>query len=240
MALGAVADEAVRPEPGQIDARPRCLRHVGIVVVDQPLARVQRAQRCGVEQRVAVAEADLRQPRALAHQHRKRARADLGIERPVIARLDAVEAARLVGDHAGEDVEPAGRALGIGGGGDVVGQAPGFRSAARCRRSRSRARRRRRARSRAASARRCAGRPWCPARAGSSRARGRRLRRAAGRGSPAGSGRGRSRRRAGSRRPGPAPRSCGRAGCPCGRVQRRAARRSPFDGRRDRSSRWPP
>ena len=33
-----------------------------------------------------------------------------------------VEAAGLVGDHAGEDVEPAGRAFRIGGGGDVVGQ----------------------------------------------------------------------------------------------------------------------
>ena len=40
----------------------------------------------------------------------------------MIAGLDAVEAAGLVGDHAGEDVEPAGRAFRIGGGGDVVGQ----------------------------------------------------------------------------------------------------------------------
>ena len=73
-----------------------------------------------------MAEADLRQPRALAHQHRKRARADLGIERTVVAAPDAVEAAGLVGDHAGEDVEPAGRALGIGGGRDVVGQREAF------------------------------------------------------------------------------------------------------------------
>ena len=40
----------------------------------------------------------------------------------MIAGLDAVEAARLVGDHAGEDVEPAGRAFRIGGAGDIGGQ----------------------------------------------------------------------------------------------------------------------
>ena len=44
----------------------------------------------------------------------------------MIAGVDAVEAARLVGDHAGEDVEPAGRAFRIGGGGDVVGQRQAF------------------------------------------------------------------------------------------------------------------
>ena len=44
----------------------------------------------------------------------------------MIAALDAVEAAGLVGDHAGEDVEPAGRAFRIGGGGDVVGQREAF------------------------------------------------------------------------------------------------------------------
>ena len=84
------------------------------------------AQRVGVEQRVAVAEADLREPRALAHQDRKRARTDLGVERPVIAGLDAIEAAGLVGDHAREHVEPAGRAFRIGGGGDLVGQREAF------------------------------------------------------------------------------------------------------------------
>ena len=71
VALGAVADEAVGAEPGEIDADRDALADVGVGVVDQPLARVQRAQRVGVEQRVAAAEADLRQPRALAHQHRK-------------------------------------------------------------------------------------------------------------------------------------------------------------------------
>jgi hypothetical protein len=37
-----------------------------------------------------------------------------------------VEAARLVGDHAGENVEPAGRTLGVGGGRNILGQREAF------------------------------------------------------------------------------------------------------------------
>ena len=80
---------------------------------------MQRDERVGIEQRMAAAEADLRQARAFAHQDGKRARADLGIERPVIAGLDAVKATRPVGDDAGEHVQAPGRALRVGGGGNV-------------------------------------------------------------------------------------------------------------------------
>ena len=66
------------------------------------------------------------EPRALAQQHRKRLRADLGIERAVIAGADHVEAAGAVGDHAGEDVEPPGGALRIGGGHDLRRQREAF------------------------------------------------------------------------------------------------------------------
>ena len=124
VALGAIADDA-RPLAaaeitGQIDADRDAFAYVGVVGVDQPLARMQIAQRVGAEQRMAAAETNLRQPRALAHQHRKSARRDLGIKRTVIAGLDAVEAARLVGDDAGEHVEPPGRTFRIGGGGNLV------------------------------------------------------------------------------------------------------------------------
>ena len=115
----ARADWAARPK---IHAHRDAFAHVDVIVVDQPLARVQLAQALGIEQRVAVAETDLREPRALAHQHREGLRADLGVERAVIAGLDAIKPAGLVGDHPGEDVEPAGRALRIGGGRDVVGK----------------------------------------------------------------------------------------------------------------------
>ncbi len=84
--------------------------------VDEALAGVELGEGYGIEQSFAAAEADLGEPRALAHQDRKGARADLGIERAVIAVLDLVEAAGAVDDHPGEDIEPTGRAFRIGGG----------------------------------------------------------------------------------------------------------------------------
>ena len=91
-----------------------------------PLASCSSACSLGerrvVEQRAAAAEADLRQPRAGAHQDRKRARADLQKERAGVALRHLVEGARLVGDDAREDVEPAGRAFRIGARRDVGGQ----------------------------------------------------------------------------------------------------------------------
>ena len=126
MALGAVADEAAGIVAGQVDADREPAIHVRIVAIDQRLPGMQRLQLVGIEDGVADAEAHLRQPRALAHQDRERLRADLGIERAVIARADHVEAARAVGDHAGEDVEPAGRALRIGGRDDLLRQVETF------------------------------------------------------------------------------------------------------------------
>jgi hypothetical protein len=87
---------------------------------------MQRVEFVGIEDGVTGAEAHLRQPRALTQQHRKCLRADLGIERAVIAGADHVETARAVGDHAGEHVEPAGRAFRIGRGHDLFGQREAF------------------------------------------------------------------------------------------------------------------
>ena len=126
VALGAVADQAIRTKPGEVDAHGDAFAHVGVAVIDQALARVQRAQGFAVEQRIAVAEANLRQTRALAHQHRKGARTDLRVQRSVIAGGDMVEAAGLVGDDTSEDIEPAGRAFGIRGRRDVVGKREAF------------------------------------------------------------------------------------------------------------------
>ena len=163
---------------------------------------------------MAAAQAKLRQPRAFAHQHRERLRRDFGIERPVIAGLDAVEAARAIGDDAGEHVEPAGRAFRIGRRRDVGRQreafdqrhdvdAAGLQHRAVAERDLVQLQVLDALRDRACGP------------AGSSRARDRRCRRGAGRGSRAGSDRARSRARAESRPPSRAPRSCGRAGCPC-------------------------
>ena len=121
MPLGAIADEAGLVA-GQVHRQGDAVVDVGLVGGDELLAAMQLSQ-----QRVAVlggadAEADLRQARALPHHDREGLRADLGIERAMIAGGDLVEGGDAVGDHAREDVEPAGRAFRVGGGGQVVGQ----------------------------------------------------------------------------------------------------------------------
>src|SRR6266700_7114891 len=113
VALGAIADEPALAR--QIDADRDGGADVGVGAVDQALARVELGESYGIEQSLAAAETNLREPRALAHQDRKGARADLGIERAVIAVLDLIETARAIGDDPGEDIEPTGRALRIGG-----------------------------------------------------------------------------------------------------------------------------
>ncbi len=78
------------------------------------------------EHRVALAEADLRQARAAAHDDREGARRDFQIERAGIAGRDLVEFLRPVGDDAGEDVEPAGGAFRIGRCGELRRQVEAF------------------------------------------------------------------------------------------------------------------
>ena len=127
VALGAIADDAAGAErAGQIDADGDAVIHVGVVRIHQPLARVQFAQGDGVQLRMAVAETDLAQPRAFPHQDRKSARRNFGVQWPMIARLDAIEAAHFVGDDAGEDVEPSGRTFRIGRGRHIVRQRQAF------------------------------------------------------------------------------------------------------------------
>ena len=113
------------------------------------VSRVQALQLRVGELRRAFAHAQLIEARALAHQDREGARRNLGIERAVIARLDAVEAWRAVGDQAGEDVEPPGGTFGIGDARNAEGELRAFRAAARHRRSPSPAPRRWSGRSRA-------------------------------------------------------------------------------------------
>ncbi len=74
----------------------------------------------------AGAKADLRQARALAHHDWERLRADLGIQRALIAGRNLIEGRDAVGDNAGEHVEPAGGALGVGRGAQALGQRQPF------------------------------------------------------------------------------------------------------------------
>ena len=78
------------------------------------------------QQRIAGAEADLRQARTGAHDDREGARADFQIERTIVAGGDLVELVAAIGHDAGEDVEPPGRALRIGRGGNVCRQRQAF------------------------------------------------------------------------------------------------------------------
>ncbi len=61
----------------------------------------------------ALAQAQLRQARARAHQNREGPWGDFGEQLPVIAGADGVEFLRPIGDDAGEHVDPAGRTLGV-------------------------------------------------------------------------------------------------------------------------------
>jgi len=126
VALGAVPDEAIGIFAGQVDRQRDAIGQIRIVDIDQPLGLMQRVELIGVEDGVAGAEAHLTEPRTLAQQHRKRLRADLGIERAVVAGADHVEAAGAVGDDAGEHIEPSGRTLRVGGGDDLGRQRKAF------------------------------------------------------------------------------------------------------------------
>src|SRR5262245_30089563 len=60
--LGPIADETAWTQAGKVHADSYSFAHVGLVGIDQTLARMQFAQGAGVEQRVTAAKADLRQP----------------------------------------------------------------------------------------------------------------------------------------------------------------------------------
>ena len=89
---------------------------------DQPTLVVEPLERTAGIAGVAALEAELVQPAAGANHDAEGAGRDLGIERPAVAAPDPVELVRFVGDEASEDIEPPGRALGVGVGRDVPRQ----------------------------------------------------------------------------------------------------------------------
>ena len=107
------------------------------------LARVQARGARASASAASPAEAELVQAHPGPHQDREGARRDFGIERAAGSRAHPVELGAAVGDQPGEDVEPAGRALGVGDRRDAPAAAPAARAAGRCRRSPSPAPRRR-------------------------------------------------------------------------------------------------
>ena len=169
---------------------------------------MQPAQRRVAEQGRAAPHAQLHEPRSGAHQDAERERADLGVKRALITLADAVELDALVGDDAGEHVEPADRAFRIGQRRHALFAARDVRAAARYRRNPFPAPRPAVRSIRCIDTVRACQRRWPAPPAESSRAPGTPPRRAADRCWPAGSGRRRSARMPRPRRrPAPPPRS---------------------------------
>src|SRR5262245_14800446 len=123
IAAGAIADEALRRNWLEPDAQiePFADRglafdqaDIGMNLAQGPVADTARLL-AGIELLPdAAAETDLIEARAVAHLDGESPRANLGEERSRIALLDAVEPILPVGDQAGENVEPPGRAFRIG------------------------------------------------------------------------------------------------------------------------------
>ena len=115
--------------PGEVDAEEEAVgeRQLGLaqrvgVEVEQRELVLQGADLGVGETHVAARQAQLVEREAGLHLDREGARHDLQVELAAIAGADLVEAVVAVGEHPGEDVEPAGRALRVGLGPHVLGQ----------------------------------------------------------------------------------------------------------------------
>ncbi len=116
-----LARQPIRPGPFQIDGKSQAVIDIRLAVHQRRFG-MQAAQLRVAELGRAVADAKLVKARAFAHQGGEGLRADLGIKRAAITRLDAVETLRAVGDQPGEDIDAAGRAFGIGDAGNAGGK----------------------------------------------------------------------------------------------------------------------
>ena len=115
MALGPVADQVVVAETREIHAHrdPVLDRRLGRG--DDPLPQMQRMKLGIAETHDALAQAQLRQARARAHQNREGSRRNLREKLAVVPGTDRVEFLRPIGDDAGEHVDPAGRTFRVSG-----------------------------------------------------------------------------------------------------------------------------
>ena len=120
MALRFPADQS-GARAGEIDGERQSAGEAAArdLAFDQPALGMQTLQRAFGIAGIAPLEADLVEPAAGADHDAEGSGRDLGIERPAVAGLHAIELVRLVGDESGEDVETAGGALGVGVGCDI-------------------------------------------------------------------------------------------------------------------------
>ena len=92
------------------------------VHVDQRLVLIQSLNRAIAGARAALHKSQLAEPHARANGHGKGARNDFGVQLAFVSLGHAVELGAVVGDEAGENVEAAGGALGVGASRNVVRQ----------------------------------------------------------------------------------------------------------------------
>ena len=126
--LRPVADDPVA-RPGEVDAEEEAIgkRQLGLaqrlrVEVEQRELVLQGADLGVAEAHLAARQAQLVEREAAAHLDREGARHHLQVELAAVAGADLVEAVVAIGEHPGEDVEAAGRALRVRLGAHVVGQ----------------------------------------------------------------------------------------------------------------------
>ncbi len=112
MGFGAVANQRAALWP-QIHRKAQPVRDDRLSG-NQLLAPMQRGQFGITQDSLPAPEPDLIKPHAGAHQHGKRARADFGIKRAMIALWHAIKFYPVIGDDAGEQIQPPRRAFGIG------------------------------------------------------------------------------------------------------------------------------
>lgn len=108
--LAAIADQPVLAA-GKIDReRNAAAGNIGHFGCDQRFGLMEHPKFAFIKLRAALAETDLRQARAGAHDDGEGARAHFQIERPLVTGGNLVKFLRTVSDDAREDIEPSGRA----------------------------------------------------------------------------------------------------------------------------------
>ena len=112
--LAALVAVQVEPEEEPVRQDEVVDRHRRAPLEEDGLGEVGLADLVVAEPRAAHGEAQLVERQVLSDPDGERQRHHLEVERAVVARRDLVEAVAVIGDHAGEDVDAAGRALRVG------------------------------------------------------------------------------------------------------------------------------
>ena len=119
VALRAVADDSVTVAAvGEVEAEEHALvemqlrlGHAQTVTEQDRMASMRHAQLVVIDHRPSVHQPQLVERETRMHLDRERARDDLEVQPPAVARTDLVESVAVVGEQAGEHVDAPGGAL---------------------------------------------------------------------------------------------------------------------------------